>query len=172
MKILLVDNAEDVRELISSQLERWGHQVAIANNNAEALQMVRKHNIQLVISDWIMSESDGLELCYELCSSELKQYVYLIVLSEKSQKQYVTESMSAGADDYIYKPIKSQTLEAKIKSAERVIEMENQLNQKNRLVHQAHEAMKDSFSKLEQELADTQDLLGDAEFIVLSSNYA
>ena len=169
MKILLIDNAKDVRELITSLLERWGHQVAIANNNVEALQMVRKHNIQLVIGDGMKSESNGLELCHELCSSELEQYVYLIVLSEKLQKQHVAESMSTGADDYIYKPFKNQTLEAKIKSAEKVIEMENQLGQKNRLVQQAHKTIKDSYSKLELELTEMQDLPGNAEIIVLSS---
>ena len=142
MKILLVDNAEDVRNLITSQLEKWGHQVAVANNGDEARRMVRKHKIQLVISDWMRSETEGLKLCYELCSSELEHYVYFIVLSDKTQNQYVAEGLSAGADDFIYQPFNCKILKSKISSAKKVIKMKNQLTQKNRSLKQAHEVIK------------------------------
>ncbi len=62
MKILLVDDAEDVRKLISYILKRWGHEVEIASNGLEALKMIREQNIQLVISDWMMPKMDIISI--------------------------------------------------------------------------------------------------------------
>ena len=100
MKILLVDDAEDVRNLISNILIHWGYEVEIASSGLEALNMIREQNIQLVISDWMMPGMDGIQLCKELRSTDLGHYVYLIVLTVKSKNNDLITGLSAGADDF------------------------------------------------------------------------
>ena len=170
MKILLVDDSEDVRKLISYILEIWGYQVEIATNGLEALKMIREQNIQLVISDWMMPGMDGIQLCKVLRSIDLGHYVYLIVLTVKSNSDDMVEGLSAGADDFVSKPVNTAVLKANINSAIRIIDMENKLALINCLLEDQNEDIKIAYAQLDTNMQEAQKMLGDMEVVVLSAN--
>ncbi|MEE9413178.1 MAG: response regulator, partial [Methylococcales bacterium] len=149
MKILFVDDAEDVKNYVSKVLKNYGYQVELASDGLEALQIIRQNKIQLVISDWMMPKMDGLQLCNELRSSDLGHYVYLILLTAKTDSNDLVEGLSAGADDFISKPINTKILKARIDSAIRIIEMENKLARANNLLQDQNEGIKSNYAQLD-----------------------
>ena len=134
------------------------------------LKIIREQSIQLVISDWIMPEMDGIQLCKELRSIDLGYYVYLIVLTGKSQSNDLVAGLSAGADDFVSKPINKQILKARINSAIRIIEMENKLAQLNSFLKAQNKDIKTAYAQLDNNMQEAQKMLGDTEVIVLTSN--
>ncbi len=169
MKILFVDDAEDVKKYVSKVLEKWGYEVELASDGLEALQLIRQKEIQLVISDWMMPEMDGLQLCKQLRSSDFGHYVYLILLTAKSDSNDLVAGLSAGADDFISKPIKTEILKARIDSAIRIIEMENKLARANILLQDQNKGIKSDYAQLDANMQEIQQIMGDAEVVVLKS---
>ena len=170
MKILIVDDAADIRAYISMTLEQWGFEVEVACNGLTALQLIHQKAIQLVISDWMMPEMDGLELCRKLRSSDFGHYVYLIVLTAKTKSDDMVTGLSAGADDFISKPIDTEILKARIKSAIRVIEMENKLAEKNRFLRNQNKDIKTAYDQLDANVSEMQKILGETEVITLETD--
>lgn len=172
MKILLVDDVDDVKMFYSKILESWGHEVTTANNGCEALQMIRQLDIHLVICDWLMPEMSGLQLCNELRSLTLDHYVYIIMVTSKSKSDDVVEGLSAGADDFISKPFSTDILKARINSAIRIIEMENKLADMNHLLIKQNKYIKTAYEQLDNNMKEAQKLIGDTEVIVLKTSTA
>ena len=170
MKILLVDDAEDVKMFYSKIIESWGHDVSVANNGQDALQMINQLDIHLVICDWLMPEMSGLELCRKLRSLKLSHYVYVIMVTAKSKSHDIVEGLSAGADDFISKPFGVDILKARINSAIRIIDMENKLANMNRLLLNQNKHIKIAYDQLDSNLQEAQKLIGDTEVIVLKTN--
>ncbi len=169
MKILLVDDAKEVRDFISRFLVQWGYDVEIADNGYDALQKIRQLNIQLVISDWVMPEMDGIQLCKELRTSDLGRYTYLIVLTGKTKHDDMITGFTAGADDFISKPVNTEVLKARINSAIRIIDMENKLARMNKLLKRQNEEIKAAYVQLDENLQEAKRMLGDTEVVVLTT---
>ncbi len=169
MNILLVNTPEDLTTPLSKQLEAWGYGVVLAETDFEALQILCKQNVQLVIKDWSGADLDNSNLCKELCESEFKRFIYMIAIIGKSQNKNAFMGESALTDSYLSKPFDKKTLLDKIKTADKVIKMESKLTEDNNRSSKAHTVIKDAFSKLESEMFEAQMQLGDIEEIVLSS---
>ncbi|MEE9425216.1 MAG: response regulator [Methylococcales bacterium] len=169
MKILFVDDMKDVKNYISNVLKNWGYEVELASNGLEALEIIRQQDVQLVISDWMMPKMDGLQLCSKLRSSDFGHYVYLILLTAKSDNNDLVEGLSAGADDFISKPINTEILKARIDSAIRIIEMENKLARANNLLQDQNEGIKSNYAQLDANMQEIQQIIGDTEVVVLKS---
>jgi len=138
MDILIVEDARDQRMVISSILKKKGHQVYLAENGQQALVKLQENSsIQLVISDWMMPEMDGLELCQEVRSTNFSRYIYFILLTGKSSDDAVIQGLDIGADDFLKKPVDFNELEARLKAGVRVIELEKRLEEKNQEINQA-----------------------------------
>ncbi|MCH9696692.1 MAG: response regulator [Gammaproteobacteria bacterium] len=172
MKVLLVDDAIDVRLFVSKYLEQWGFEVKVAKNGIEALEHIKQFNIQLVISDWMMPEMDGIQLCNKLRTTDLGHYIYLIVLTSKSEQIDVVKGLSSGADDFITKPINIEILQARIYSAMRIIEMENKLKYMNDILMRQNTDIKKAYVQLDANLQEIQHMIGNTEVVVLTSDNA
>jgi sigma-B regulation protein RsbU (phosphoserine phosphatase) len=152
MNVLIVDDALEIRTYLSELMIHWGYQVFQASNGQEALQLVFKHKFQIVIVDWMMPEMDGLELCKQIRDSKLGYYVYMIMLTSRKFSNDLVTSLSAGADDFISKPINPKELRARIRSAERVVGMEHAHTLKHDTLHNEHQKIKSSYEKVQEEL--------------------
>lgn len=132
MEILIVEDARDQRLILSSVLKKQGHYVHLAENGKEALALL-EHNasIQLVISDWMMPEMDGPELCKKIRTNNFSRYIYFLLLTGKSEDDAVVQGMSVGADDFLRKPVNFKELEARLKAGFRVLALEQRLAEKN-----------------------------------------
>ena len=165
MIILLVNMSEDVTNIISSQLEQCGHQVAIASNHQEAFQMLQKHKIQITISDCIASDLNDLKHFKIQCSTEIEHYVYLMALLDQSQNQDAITHSNADVDSFLYTSDDINTLREKIMSAQDVIARENKLAQDS----QAQNEISVLFSHFESELTGSEIMFDELDEIVLSS---
>jgi sigma-B regulation protein RsbU (phosphoserine phosphatase) len=132
MKILIADDSEDIRILLKQYTRQWGHEATLAQNGVEALEVLERTDIQLVISDWAMPEMTGIELCRAIRERfDMQRYIYVILLTARQDKQDLIIGMEAGADDFIRKPFNKDELRVRIRAGERLLQMEKILAEQN-----------------------------------------
>ncbi len=141
MKILVAEDDIVTRKMLAHILEREGYEVIAVSNGREAWEILERGDIQLVISDWIMPQLDGLSLCRRLREADLSKYVYVIMVTAKNQVEDLIEGLDSGADDFIFKPINKAELLVKLKVGRRIIRLENELFRKNMELRRANELL-------------------------------
>jgi putative two-component system response regulator len=122
-RILVVDDDEIGLAIVKNALAHAGHDVVTATNGEEALAVLRRDDIRLVITDWEMPVLDGLDLCRAIRRRE-GGYVYVILLTSHGSSAAIVAGMSAGADDFIVKPFNQAELMARVRAGERVLGLE------------------------------------------------
>lgn len=116
IKILLVDDEQDILEIIGYNLSQEGYQIVTASNGKEAIAKAKKEHPQLIIMDVMMPEMDGMEACENIRKiPELKETI-ITFLTARSEDYSQVAGFDAGADDYIAKPIKPKVLVSKVKA--------------------------------------------------------
>ena len=140
LRILAVDDDPVSLRLLVSLLQKGGHEVLTAKDGKEALQVYVEQGAQVVITDWMMPNMDGLLLCRQLRRTEEGRKLYILVLTGRTEEERIVEAFQAGVDDYIAKPFKPELLTARIQPAIRVImlqeEHDRQVRAKERLNRQ------------------------------------
>ena len=132
IRILLVDDEQDILEFVVYNLSKEGYEVFTADNGKKAIDKAMEIIPHLILLDVMMPEMDGIETCMELKSKpELAQTV-IAFLSARGEDYSQITGLEAGADDYITKPIRPKVLVSKVKSLlRRVIEAQVQENNDN-----------------------------------------
>ena len=113
-KILLVDDEEQIRKLVSTYLTRQGYDVATATDGYEALKAVRMKAPDLVITDVMMPNMNGFELTRRLRADYRTARIPILMLSARKEADDILTGYSEGADEYIAKPVEMAVLAAKI----------------------------------------------------------
>lgn len=131
MKILIAEDEKISRRILEMTLTNASYDVVTVEDGVKALESIQKEVPDMLITDWMMPELDGLELCRRIRSLNLSSYVYIILLTALTQKEKIIEGLDAGADDYITKPFERTELLARVRAGERVIQLERSLRQKN-----------------------------------------
>jgi len=131
-EVMLVEDSRTQALKFQIMLESHGYHVTVAQNGLEAMNMLLNSQTSIVISDWIMPEMDGSELCRAIRKHDFGNYVYIILLTAKDSKNDIIEGLEAGADDYLTKPVDDAELIARLTTAERVIRLESSLKQRNK----------------------------------------
>ncbi len=121
MKILIVDDDVVSRRILEATLHHLNHQVVIAENGAQAWKLCRDDYFPVVVTDWMMPEMTGLELCRVIRQTQRDHYTFIIILTTLEGKQNYLEAIEAGADDFIRKPFDKDQLAARLKVAERIL---------------------------------------------------
>jgi two-component system, cell cycle response regulator len=130
MKILIVEDEPVSRRLLEATLRRWNYEVVTTIDGREAWEVLQQPEApSLVISDWMMPDMDGLELCNKIRESGKLGYTYLIMLTARGRKEDVIEGLEAGADDYLTKPFDHEELRCRVKIGERIINLERRILQ-------------------------------------------
>ncbi len=131
MHILIADDDEIIRLLLSSTLTKLGHQVREAANGREALDAWREDEFTFIISDWMMPDLDGLEFCRRIRAEQSAYYTYIVLLTARSGKLNYLEAMTAGADDFVTKPFEKEAFVARVRVAERILGLHASLRAAN-----------------------------------------
>ena len=153
MNILVVDDAPEVRLILKTVLEKQGHSVTTACDGQEAWELFSDTRaFQIIISDWMMPNLDGLGLCKRVRQEDYSKYTYIILLTGMSGKTNLISGIAAGADDFATKPINSEELEVRLRSAKRILDLEKTLAQQNEALEQANDKL--------QSMATTDGLTG------------
>jgi phosphoserine phosphatase RsbU/P len=127
MKILIVEDDFDARDLLQVMLGLDGHEVVAAVNGEDGWAKFQDEHFSVVISDWLMPETDGLELCQRIRSSETTRYSYFILLTALQGKSNYLEAMRSGADDFVSKPYDADELRARLLVAERIVGLQHRM---------------------------------------------
>jgi diguanylate cyclase (GGDEF)-like protein len=127
MRVLLVDDDRAMRMLLQEMLNAAGHQVTVASNGIEALKILENERPQLIITDWVMPEMDGITLCRELRAKAENRSIYVILMTAYESPGKLLEAFEAGADDYVYKPITPKMFFARLGAAQRVVQLQEDL---------------------------------------------
>jgi DNA-binding response OmpR family regulator/two-component sensor histidine kinase len=115
VKILIVEDNEDLRKYIVKFLQGY-YSILFADNGIRGLEILKTHNIQLVVSDIMMPQMDGFEFCQRIKSQIETSHIPVILLTALSSSENTTTGLDKGADAYISKPFDETVLLSQIKN--------------------------------------------------------
>ena len=129
--ILIAEDNPVSRRLLEKVLHKAGYEVASVENGRKALDLFDERFFPIVLSDWMMPEIDGLELCRVIRDRAFEGYVYIILLTAKNAKDDIIMGLKAGADDYLTKPFDRAELIARLNTGTRILKLEESLKKAN-----------------------------------------
>jgi len=130
-KVLIVDDDNEIRNVVSIYLKNEGYEVLQAENGYKALEIIKAEPIDLVLLDIMMPKINGIEVCNEI----RKNYVMpIIFLSAKDAEIDKILGLSSGAEDYITKPFSTVELIARVKSQLRRYKRYNQTDKNEKII--------------------------------------
>ena len=129
--ILVAEDNPVSQNLVERILMRAGHEVVSVENGREALELLNERFFPIVITDWMMPEMTGLELCRAIRRRDSPGYVFILIVTARDAKDDIVAGLEAGADDYLTKPIHGAELIARLKTCVRILELERSLNKAN-----------------------------------------
>ena len=135
-KVLVADDSPIYRKLVEHALAEKQYPVLFAKSGREAIDLFSEHLPSLVITDWMMPDLSGIELCEHIRNHPRQSYTYLIILTGITEKDNLVKGLAAGADDYLTKPFHSDELLARVGVGHRIVELHRQLEAKNRLLEE------------------------------------
>jgi phosphoserine phosphatase RsbU/P len=158
LHVLVVDDSGLQRRILTASLLKWGYRVTEADSGQDALTVCQSDPPDLVLSDWMMPGMDGLEFCKAFRDLPREEYGYFILLTSKSGKEEVALGLDCGADDFLTKPVNPAELRARISAGTRIIDMQRQLTEKNRLVGSTLQQLQTLYDALDSDLIEAKKL--------------
>lgn len=128
MKILIADDDDAVRELLGEMVVTLGHEPVLAPHGQQAWEMFDREPVRILVTDWIMPHMDGIELARRVRAAKRTRYTYIIVLTALGGSENYLAGMNAGADDFVTKPVSSNELHARLRVAERILALQDDVN--------------------------------------------
>lgn len=138
IKLLLVDDEQDILEILTYNLEQEGYQIFTATNGLEAIEQAKSIKPHLIVLDVMMPEMDGIEACTELRKIPQLNNTIITFLTARSEDYSQLAGFDAGADDYIAKPIKPKVLVSKIKAMLRRFKEDDNGSEVNKVIQVGH----------------------------------
>ncbi len=142
MKILIADDSPAYRLALQRAVEGLGHECVMAEDGDEAWAIYERGDFEVLISDWVMPGIEGDELCRRVRSSG-RGYCYVIVLTALDDNDHMLRGMTAGADDFLAKPLVTEELEARLAAATRVTKLHRALTDQQVELERLNEELKD-----------------------------
>jgi len=150
VKILIAEDDPVSRRLLEVTLSKWGYEVVACADGQAAWDVLQAPDApQLVILDWMMPRLDGLQVCKKIRNREdrpIEPYVYILLLTAKSQKTDMVTGLEAGADDYLTKPFDAQELRMRLRAGRRILDLLDELVRAREIIRE--ESRKDSLTQL------------------------
>ena len=113
--ILIIEDEFDIREFLTYNLTKEGYSVKAYENPLEALQFIKSNPPDLLLTDWLMPEMDGLDVCKTLKMNRETSHIPIIMITCKSEETDVVTALEIGEDDYLTKPFRVKELLVRIK---------------------------------------------------------
>jgi phosphoserine phosphatase RsbU/P len=152
VKILLVDDDPIARTIHAMLLRGQGHAVVEAADGELAWRLVEEGQISFVVSDWMMPNLAGVDLCRRIRAADFERYVYVILCTSRGAKSDFVEGMDAGADDFLVKPISPEEFRVKVRAGERVLSLQQGLADKNHQLAKINAQLQSAHRLVEDDL--------------------
>lgn len=133
-RVLVIEDSESQALRLSLLLQNNGYEPVVAVNGRQGFDLLNQGGISIAITDWVMPEMDGPAFCRAVRARELKGYVYVILVTARGETSGVLAGLEAGADDFMFKPIDGAVLLARLHTADRILDLERSLIERNREV--------------------------------------
>ncbi len=156
--VLVVDDSKAQRRVLTLQLGRWGYRVTEAASGEEAMALVDQTDFGMILSDWMMPGMTGLEFCKLFRALPREGYSYFILLTSKSEKTEVAVGLENGADDFLSKPVNFDELRARLRAGERILSMQSELVEKNRMIGATLGELQKIYDSLDRDLVEARKL--------------
>ena len=157
--VLVVDDDPVTTGLLAGYLQAAGFKPLVAEDGLEAVKIFLDRRPRIVVSDWIMPKMDGMDLCRAIKSHETDRFVYMIMLTVRSDKARLMEALDAGVDDYLCKPFDKGELLARIRVGVRTIGLYDKLADGARRLSRVNGELSRLNTKLRR-MAATDELTG------------
>jgi len=135
--VLVVDDSPVYRKLVEQVLSTESYSLLFASDGAAAMKVYEQRSPCIVITDWILPDFSGLELCQRIRSDDSRPYTYIIVMTSNTEKGNVVKGLQAGADDYLTKPFDPGEMLARIGVGRRIVDLNRELAAKSQVLEQA-----------------------------------
>ena len=144
MRILVAEDERITRVSLIRQLERWGHEVTAAEDGQRAWELFASDQFDIVLTDWEMPRLSGVELIERIRGGRdgAAGFVYVVMLTSRSDKSDVVRGIEAGADDFLAKPFDQEELRVRLFAGERIVRLERTLQAQNAELRTAGERMR------------------------------
>ena len=156
--VLVVDDSAAQRRVLALSLRRWGYRVTEAARGEDALRLCEGRPFDIILSDWVMPGMTGLDLCRAIRAIPRENYGYFILLTSKSDKAEVADGLDGGADDFLSKPVNHGELRVRLRAGERILAMQDELVEKNRLVRSTLDELQAVYDSLDRDLLEARKL--------------
>lgn len=128
MKVLIADDDPIARDMLEAKLSMWDYVVVSASDGKEAWDILQKDDApRIAVLDWMMPNMNGIELCRKIKEREKASYVFVILLTSKSEKEEIVVGLDAGADDFITKSFDPGELKSRLMAGIRVLDYESKI---------------------------------------------
>ncbi len=134
--VLVVDDSPFSRKLVEQALSGSSFSLLFAENGGGALRLFKEHRPAVVITDWMLPDCSGPELCQQIRAESSDFLSYVILLTSMTEKEDIVRGLSSGADDYLTKPFDRGELLARIGVGRRTVNLHREIDAKNKLLEE------------------------------------
>jgi two-component system cell cycle response regulator len=128
MRVLAAEDNPVFQSMLKTMLTKWGYRAVIARNGTEAWRVLDSEDApRLAVLDWMMPGMDGVEICRRIRSANREPYIYILLLTARTESRDLIEGMDAGADDYLTKPFNSHELRVRLNAGRRILDLQEEL---------------------------------------------
>jgi diguanylate cyclase (GGDEF)-like protein len=142
LRILIADDDATSRLELKAIASKQGHECVVAEDGSTAWDLLSSGGIDVLLTDWMMPGFDGPDLCQRVRHELSGSYIYIVLITVSGHHEQILEGMSAGADDYLIKPVDPFAVRTRLVAADRVTAVHNrlfdahtQLKRANRVLH-------------------------------------
>jgi PAS domain S-box-containing protein len=158
LNILVAEDDRISREFMVKLLEKTSHNITAVENGRKALEAFEKNSFHIVLTDWMMPELDGIDLCRTIRKKEMTEsYVYIIILTAKNAQEDILLGLNAGADDYLVKPVNPSELLARLNTSVRIINLEIARKNAEIQIRQYSESLEETILKRTEQLRSSEE---------------
>ncbi len=130
--VLLAEDDRLTKRLLERTLLKAGYEVTSVSNGHEALEIFNDKFFPIILTDWMMPEMDGLQLCKSIRENKHSSgYVFIVIFTSKESTSDIVAGLEAGADDFLTKPVNDAELIARLNTGKRILELEKSLKDAN-----------------------------------------
>lgn len=130
LQVLVAEDNPVFQRMLRNLLGKWDYEVILAANGVDAWEYLQaKDGPRLAILDWMMPGMDGVEVCRRVRAVGKEPYIYVLLLTAKTESGDLVEGMEAGADDYVTKPFDAHELRVRLRAGRRILDLQEELVQ-------------------------------------------
>ncbi len=128
MRILIADDDPVSLLYLRDALQERGYEVITASDGKSACDILQRPDApMLAILDWMMPGMDGIDVCRVIRDTVKDRYIYMIMLTSRSETEFLVAAMNAGADDFISKPFNIEEMQVRVRAGRRICDLEQEL---------------------------------------------